>query len=76
MILLTYIQNLTTIGRVVSKITRLIKMDTDTRQTDRQMETGDCFFRTVGVMKRRENIKVAIRPMHPTTILSSLWLGK
>ena len=34
---LTYIQSLTTIGPAsVSEITCLIKMDTDTRQTDRQ----------------------------------------
>ena len=46
------------------------------RQSDREMETGDYFFRTVGVMKRRENIKVAIRPMDSTTILSWLTLGK
>ena len=46
------IQNLTTIGPVVSEITCILKMDTDTRQTDRQE-----------VMKRQENIKVAIRPM-------------
>ena len=35
---------------------------------DRQTETGD-FFRVVGVMKRREYIKVAIRPMDSITIL-------
>ena len=35
-------------------------MDTDTRQTDKQTETENYFFRTVGVMKRRENIKVAL----------------
>ena len=29
-------------------------MDTD-RQTDRHTKTGDYFFRTFGVMKRREN---------------------
>ena len=59
MIFLIYIQSLTTIARAVSEITCLIKMDTDTRQT----ETEDYFFRTVGVMKRRENIEAAIRPM-------------
>ena len=47
---------------VVPKITYLIKMNTDDRQTDRQTETG-------------ENIKVAIRPMDSITILSSLTLG-
>ena len=36
MIFLTYVINLTTIGPAVSEITYLIKMDTDTRQTDRQ----------------------------------------
>ena len=57
-------QNLTTISPAVSKFTHLIKMDTDTRQ----METGDYFSRTVGVMKRRENIKVAIRPIDSVII--------
>ena len=36
-----YIQNLATIGLAVSEITCLIKVDTDTRQTDRQTETGN-----------------------------------
>ena len=55
-----YIQNLTTISPTVSEITSLIKMDTNTRQTHRN---GRQLFRPVGVMKRRENIKLAIRPM-------------
>ena len=33
------------------------------RQTERQTETGEYFFRTLRVMKRRENIKVVIRPL-------------
>ena len=36
MIFLIYIHNLTTIGPAVSEVTCLIKMDTDTRQTNRQ----------------------------------------
>ena len=44
--------------------------------TDRQTETGDYFFRTFGVMKCRENIKVAFRPMDSITILPSFTLGK
>ena len=54
---------MTTIGLAVSEITCLIKMDTNTKQTERQTETGDYFFRSLGVMKLRENITVAIRPM-------------
>ena len=65
MIFLTYVQNLATIGPVVSKITCLVKMDLDTRQT----ETRDYFFRTLGVTKRRVNVKVAIRQMDSITIL-------
>ena len=43
---------------------------------DRQTETGDYFFRTVGVMKRRENLKTAIRPMaHYYTFLASAVFG-
>ena len=63
---------MTTIGPVVSEIICPVKMDTDrqtARQTDRQMETGDHFFRTLKVMTRRENMKVAIRPMDSITIL-------
>ena len=37
----------------------VIKMDTDTKQTNGKRR----LFCTLGVMKRRENIKVAIRPM-------------
>ena len=51
-----YIQNLATIHPAVSEITCLIKRQTDSRKRD-------FFFGTVGVMKRRENIKMAIRPM-------------
>ena len=36
------------------------------RQTDRQTENH--FFRVLGVMKHREHIKVAIRPMDHITI--------
>ena len=36
-------------------------------QTD--TETGEYFFRTVGVTKRPENIKVAIHSMDSLTIL-------
>ncbi len=45
-------QNLTTIGPVVSKIICLINIDTE-RQMDRQ----------TGVMKRRENLRVASHPI-------------
>ena len=48
-----------TIGPVVWKITCLRRIDT----YDRHTETGDHIFRTLGVMKRRENRKLAIRPM-------------
>ena len=54
----------------------LIKMDTD-QQRDRQTDgNGRQLFRTVGVMKCRENIKVAIRPMDSITIFPSFTLGK
>ena len=33
------------------------------------METGDQFFRTLGVMKRRENLQAAIRRMDLIAIL-------
>ena len=46
-----------TISPVVSGITRLIKIDTD---VIRQTETGDHFFRTLGVIKRPENMKVVV----------------
>ena len=36
------------------------------------METGVYFFCSVEVMKRRENIKVVIRPIDSITILHSL----
>ena len=35
----------------------------DRHQTDRESETGDYFFRILGIMKRRDNLKVAIRPI-------------
>ena len=48
-------------------------MGTDTRQTykqiDRQTETGEYFFRTVGLKQRPENIKVAILPIDSITVL-------
>ena len=62
------IQNLTTIGPAVSDITCLTKLDTDTRETDIQTETGAYFFRIVGVVKHRENIKMAIHRMDSITI--------
>ena len=68
MIFLTYIYDLTAVGPIVSEITCLIKIDTD----DRQTETGDLFFQTLGVMKRRENMKAAICSMEPITILPRL----
>ena len=69
MIFLIYIQNLKTIGALVSEIICLIKIDTD-RWTDRQTETRDLFFRTLKVMKLRENTKLESRPMDSLTILS------
>ena len=39
---------------------------------DRQTETGDYFFRSLGVMKRRENLKLAIRPSDSIIICTSL----
>ena len=39
--------------------------------TDRPTDTGD-IFRTLGVMKRRKNMKVAIRPTDSITILPNL----
>ena len=81
MIILTYIENLRTIGPVLSEIICLIRIrdgrQTD-GQTDRRTETGNYFFRTVGVMKRRKNIKVAIRPMTPlvyTWQQRTIWLS-
>ena len=66
-----FTQNLTTIDPVVSEIICLIKIDTHDRQTsdDKQPGTRDLLFRTLGVMKRGENIKVPIRSMDPITIL-------
>ena len=59
MIFLIYIPNLlATVDLVVSEIIR-----TDGRQTARQTETGDLFFRTLQVTPRRENMKVASHPM-------------
>ena len=69
MLFLTYIQNLTTIDPAVSEITCIITMNRD-RQTDGNEK------RTEGVMKCRENIKVAIRPMDSITILLYLTLEK
>ena len=45
-----------TIGPVVSEPIRLIKINTD----DRQTEMGDLFCRTLGLRKRVENLKVTI----------------
>ena len=42
---------------------------------DRQTETGDLFLRTVGVIKRRENVKVEGQPIDSITIFPSLTLG-
>ena len=40
------------------------------RQSDRETETGNNFFRIVGFMKRRENIKVAIFLVDSITIFA------
>ena len=37
--------------------------------TGRESETGDLFFRALGIMKCRENMKVTIRPINPIKIL-------
>ena len=58
MIFLTYIQNLTTIGVIVYEIVCLIQIWTEGRHL-REAETRDLFFHTLGVMKRRENMKKA-----------------
>ena len=68
MIFPIYIPNLTTVGPTVSEINCLIKMDADTTHTQRERDkqtdgNGRLLFRIVGVMKRWENIKVAIRPI-------------
>mgnify|MGYP005984438915 FL=1 len=42
---------------------------------DRQTERGDQFFHILEVMKRRENMKVASRPMNSVTIPTSLRSG-
>ena len=55
MTFLTYIETVTTIGLVVSGIIDLIQFQTHDRQTD---GNGGPIFRTLGVMKRRENVKV------------------
>ena len=39
------------------------------RQTNRQTVTEDIFLRTLGVMKGRENVKVASLPTDSITIL-------
>ena len=73
MIVLMYIQDLTTIGLVVSEIMCLIKIRTDGRQTaiqsDRQTEMKDIFLRTLGVMKGREHIKLGSMRVDSATIL-------
>ena len=40
---------------------RLSNKNPDRRKTNRKTETGDLFFRTLGVMKRRKTIKLASR---------------
>ena len=46
----------------------LCRQQTDRhRHTQRDTEMGDHFFRTLEVMTRRENMKVAIRPMDSIT---------
>ena len=55
---------MTAIGPVVSGIICLIKNDTNNRQTpDRLTEKRHLLFHTVGIMKRRENMQIAIRRM-------------
>ena len=67
MIFLIYIQNLTTIDPAVSEITCLIKIDTDTRQIGRRKRETTFFVSSVGIMKRQENIKMAIRLLDSIT---------
>ena len=38
-------------------------------QADRQMETGDIYFRSLGVMNHQENIKVPNRPMDSISLI-------
>ena len=47
----------------------LLHIDRDRTTDDTQTGTGDLFFRMVGIMKHLENMKVAISPMGPITIL-------
>ena len=46
------------------------------RQTGRQTETRDLLFRTLEVIKRRENMKVTIRRMQPIVICINLRQSK
>ena len=63
--LVSVLQNLTTIDLVISEIICLIKIRTD----DRQPETGDLFFRTLETTNRQENIKTTNRPTDSITTL-------
>ena len=51
-------------------------MNTDTSHIDRRTETGNYFFHAVEVMKRRENVKVAIRPIYFLSLLLGNKKGK
>ena len=64
-IFVTYIVKFYYNPPVMPKIISLIKSPKDIRQT----ETGDLFFRILGVMKRGENMKVVVHRMDPITIL-------
>ena len=65
-------QNLTRIDVVVSEI---MPNKNGRRQTDRQTKTGDLFFRTLGIIKRRENMKLVNCSIDSTIISTSLRLG-
>ena len=49
----------------LSKKNRHRRQTADDIQTERQTEAGDLCFHTPGIMKRRENMKVAICRMDP-----------
>ena len=46
------------------------------RRTDTHTETRDPFFRTLWVIKGRENVKVETQPTDPFTILPYIWKVK
>ena len=67
---------MTTIDLVVSKSRSMSNKNRHTLTTEGQIETVDSLFRTLGVMKLQENMKVGSRPMDPITIPPYLMPGK